>query len=261
MAEEKLFFDTIKEDRGPYFVEYKPPIASCRFATLSLVYPHRVDPATVAKTVETELNQWLTRFPIPLMVSAFDEKGDLYRLEGVRPSNHAIGFLDPITKRVRIFWELLENDQIPSDALDTNYLKTVYSNVGYRTSEDLARESRENIKRLRIGWAIFFVWLIIVPAILAVLEWLSPPWMTFLVMLYSLWKAFEKGMKLTGRWKKSRRELEKEKEEQDKGHHHYHCKANPEGFLRLKVENFARWERERIQSEAESLKSKEKLQP
>jgi hypothetical protein len=37
-------------------------------------------------------------------------------------------------------------------------------------------------------------------------------------------------------------------------HHHYHCERNPEGFERLKLENFERWAREEVHAEAKSLK-------
>jgi len=40
-------------------------------------------------------------------------------------------------------------------------------------------------------------------------------------------------------------------------HYHYHCERNPEGFLRLKLENFEREEREQIQNEAKALKTSE----
>jgi len=36
----------------------------------------------------------------------------------------------------------------------------------------------------------------------------------------------------------------------------YHCERNPEGFARLKVENFEREARERILKEAEVLRNK-----
>lgn len=55
---------------------------------------------------------------------------------------------------------------------------------------------------------------------------------------------------VTGLKKRSKRMEEKEREETEMRHHHYHCKKNPEGFMRLKIENFERAEMERIQKES-----------
>ncbi len=33
-----LYFDRIKEHRGSYFIEYEPPVANSKFATLNLIF-------------------------------------------------------------------------------------------------------------------------------------------------------------------------------------------------------------------------------
>ena len=258
MVVEKLFFVALKEDRGWYFVEYRPPITSYRFATLNVVVPDTVGVARVADAMETELKLWLARYPIPLMVSSFDGKGNLYNLMTVRASSHLIGFIDKTSQEMCLFWRLLEDKEIPDDALDTNYLRKIYSNIPYKTQDDLKRESAEHVRQLRIGWTIVFVWAVIVPAVVAILKWASPPWVAVLVLVYSLWKAVVKALKMLGKWKKSPREIEKEEEERRMRHHHYHCERNTEGFSRLKLENFEREERENILDEARKLKSSDR---
>lgn len=37
-------------------------------------------------------------------------------------------------------------------------------------------------------------------------------------------------------------------------HHHYHCKRNPDGFMRLKVENIEREEIDRIREEFQEIR-------
>lgn len=256
MTVEKVFFDSVKEDRGWYFVEYSPPIPSYRFATLNLVVPEDSDGTQVARAMEDELTRWLKRYPIPLMVSAFDGKGDLYNLTEVRSCGHLIGYSDGSNQEIRHFWRLLKDSEIPDDALDSSYLKEIYSNIGYKTSDDLQRESKKRVRDLRIGWIIVFIWAVVVPGIVAILEWASPAWVAALVLIYSLWKAVVKALKMLGKVKKSSRELKEEKEERRIRHHHYHCEQNPEGFLRLKLENFKRRQRARIQEEADLLKEK-----
>ena len=39
-------------------------------------------------------------------------------------------------------------------------------------------------------------------------------------------------------------------------HYFYHCERNPEGFMRLKVENFEREAKERTLKEVEALRNK-----
>jgi hypothetical protein len=39
-------------------------------------------------------------------------------------------------------------------------------------------------------------------------------------------------------------------------HYFYHCERNPDGFARLKVENFEREAKERILKEVEALRNK-----
>jgi len=75
-----------------------------------------------------------------------------------------------------------------------------------------------------------------------------------MVLSFSLWKALVKALKLLGKWKESPQALNVQEEERRMRHHHYHCELNPEGFMRLKIENFERKERERIQNEAKGLK-------
>jgi len=74
-----------------------------------------------------------------------------------------------------------------------------------------------------------------------------------LVLAYGLLKAVIQWLKMTGRWKKSVKEIAKDADDLRMRHHHYHCERNPDGFLRLKVENFDRESREQVKKEAELI--------
>jgi len=76
------------------------------------------------------------------------------------------------------------------------------------------------------------------------------------VLLYSLSQAFRTARKLFWHLEPSKSEKEKAEKELTMGHYYYHCERNPEGFARLKVENFEREARERIVKEAEALRNK-----
>ncbi len=251
---DQLFFEAIKEDRGWYFVEYRPPITGHQFATLAVVVLE-VDRARedIAATMEADLVIWLERYPVPVMVSAFDDTGSVIALDGSRQCDHLIGYIDSRTNRVVREWRLLANDELPKDALDVSYLRKVYAGVPVKTKQQLREQALAKGKQLRVGWWIVVVWAVVVPAAAAILEWWSD-WLGLVVLVYGLYKAVEKALRLMGKWPKSKAEAQKEANEARMRHHHYHCERNPEGFERLKLENFERWAREDIKKEAQSLR-------
>ncbi|MGE0645053.1 MAG: hypothetical protein AB7P24_15425 [Nitrospira sp.] len=251
---EELFFETMKEDRGWYFVEYHPPKSGFQFATLTIVVlaidRTRED---IATTMESELIIWLERYPIPIMVSALDDTGTVVDLSNHRPCNRLIGYIDARTNKVVQEWRLLANDELPRDALNTSYLREVYADIPFKTKQQLRTQALEKAKQLRLGWWLVFIWAVVVPAGVAVLEYWSD-WLGLVVLGYSLYKAVEKALRLLGKWPKSKDELQKDAEETRMRHHHHHGECNPEGFERLKLENFERWARKNIQNEAQALR-------
>lgn len=252
---DQLFFEATKEDRGWCFVEYRPPISGYQFATLQVIVLETTKTTEdIAATMEAELVVWLERYPVPIMVSAFDDTGSVISLKGHRPCNHLIGFIDSKTQKVVREWRLLTNDELPKDALDVSYLRKIYEGIPFKTKQHLREGALKEAKRLRLGWWIVFVWAVVVPAGVAILEWWSD-WLGVVVLIYSLYKAIEKALRLMGRWPKSKAEAQKEAEEARMRHHHYHCERSPEGFERLKLENLERWAREDIQKEAHALRS------
>jgi len=255
MNSERIFFKSLKEDRGWYFVEYSPPQESFRFATLDLVISDEVDKAKIVQAMQTELLGWIARYPIPLMVSAFDATGNLIYLDSIKECNSLIGFLPKGQQAVNSSWRLLKNEELPDDALNRDHLKKVYSDIPFRTNEDIECESKKYTRMLlSIRW-FFFFWAIIVPLTVLVLDKLNV-WVGWMVFAFSLWKIVVEILKQMGKWKKSQRQLDKENEKLEMHHHHYHCQKNPQAFLRLRSENFEREEREHTRKEAESLKHK-----
>jgi hypothetical protein len=251
---DQLYFEATKEDRGWYFVEYRPPISGCQFATLGVIVLNSARTREdIAAVMEGELVIWLERYPIPIMVSAFDDTGSVIDLDGNRACSHLIGYVDTRTNKVVREWRLLTNDELPTDALDASYLRKIYSDIPFKTKQQLREQALRKAKQLRLGWWVVFVWAVVVPVGVALLEWWSD-WLGRVVLMYSLYKAVEKALRITGKWPRSKAEVQKEAEEARMRHHHYHCERNPEGFERLKLENFERWAREGVHAEAKSLK-------
>lgn len=259
MKVDKLFFSSVKENRGKYFVEYSPPHHEWRFASLSLTYTEQVEPSQVAREMEEEGRHWLSRYPIPVMVSAFDESGSLIYLDDIQPESHFTCFYGEDGKKFEGHWKLLNDEDLPSQALNREYLLEVYADFKRRTSSQIKAEVEQRAKGTRLLVRLIFVWVVIIPALVAIAEFLAPQWVAVIILIYGLLKVLFKGLKMKGIIKKSKSELAKEEELRKMKHHHYHCERNPEGFIRLKLENFERMARADVKKEAEAIRSKPEL--
>jgi hypothetical protein len=251
--EEKIFFSSIKEGRGKYFVEYKPPLHGYRFATLHLVFPDEIALDDVVTGVENEGTLWFSRYPVPLMVSTFGPSGNLLDLKRVRQESHCMIYSDPGSSQIKTIWRLLKNEELPQEVLNRDRLLEIYSGVPHRTSKEIEADAKEHVQSMRVGWYAVFLWVVVGPTAFLVLEYFGPQWLATVIFLYGLYRATVKAFKMTGRWKKSKAEFVEEEEDRLMRHHHYHCMRNPEAFLRLKVENFEREAGEEARRELESL--------
>ena len=248
---EKLYFDEIKEKDGLCLVEYGPPAFGQQFATLSITYIENVATDEVIRNMEKQAYLWLSRYPIALMVSAFDKSGDLISLTGVKESNHlTVAMRDG---EFESYWRLLKNNEFPKENLDQKYLVSVYKDVGYRTQSGITESVKKDAKYKRLLNKMFLIWAVFIPALIAIVEFFSPTWLAFIALAYSFWKALQQWLVMTRRKEKSAKDIMEEQEELRKAHHHFHCEQNPEAFEHLKMENFQRSEREAIKNDFDSL--------
>jgi hypothetical protein len=150
---------------------------------------------------------------------------------------------------------LLKNDQIPQLALDEAYKGQVYSELSYRTGADINSLNKSR-KRAKIKSVILLVvWLSVIPAAIAFLGWANPIFST-IALLYSLYKATGKFLIITGKKKPSEKDKKKQKKQMQMEHYYYHCTLNPEGFRRLKQENYEKEAQSKVLSEVKELKGK-----
>lgn len=256
---EKLYFEPIKEHRGSYFVEYQPPIAGQDFACLNLVFPGTEESSEVAALMEKELRHWLSRYPVPLMIWAWDSKEDMITPEG-QSETCLVGWSVPGTGEVGHSWNIDDLTAFQKSAPPHPDWRTIYADVPFRTDAQVKADAMQKLlergKQVRILKIIFVTWVAVIPASLAVVEFLGPQWLGYIVLGYSLWKAWRAGMKIWGHSKPTPREEEKAEKQRKMDHYFYHCELNPDGFSRLKIENFEKDSRERIRKEAEQIAGK-----
>jgi hypothetical protein len=251
---DELRFEPLRQGRGWYFVEYSPPLPNYRFSTLRVVVVDEQPAGRIAEVMENEATAWLRRYPIPLMVSAFNPVEDLIDLSSVRPCNHLMAVARGPDHKPTFHWRLLSNDELPEYALDRSLIANLFAALKWKSGRQINEQAEAEIQRLRLGWWMVFLWAVVVPLIVAILEWWSDL-LGLAVLAYSFGKAIVHALRLTGKLPKAAAQSKKEAEELRARHHDYHCVQNPAGFERLKAENFDRWSRERTRATASTLAS------
>lgn len=254
---EEVIFNSLKEHRRDYFVEYCPPRAGNSFATINLVFLKQTSVEKVAAAMETELHTWMVRYNVPTMVSGFDDTGSVIALTGARSGNHLVGWSGGEQGNLNQSWKRTDLDSyLKAHPLTTN-LRLIYSDIPFRTKKEVGQTSAKRIAEMRIQnrnlRLVLIVWLGGVPLIAATLQYLAPAWVSLVIYLYSFFKAYQTWRKITGRAKPSKRNIEKAEKERKMRHYYYHCERNPAGFSRLKLENFDEDERVAIRREASEI--------
>jgi len=258
MRHEELEFSSMKEHRGWYFVEYHPLCVDW-LSTLDVVVLGIENEERVAVAMEAEARTWIARYPSPLMVSAFDETGDLISLNNIRGCDHIMAYSDAVSGELRLEWRLVSEAEVQGKLATDEERLMVFADVPHTRTSAASRErefrafarSVRTSRRLVLVWLI--VWLSVIPAGWAILEWAGPRWLGLVVLVYSLFKAAQQFLKLVGVWRPSRREQEADEKRRRMEEYFEECEGNPEGFERLKTENLEREARERTKNEAREL--------
>jgi hypothetical protein len=176
-------------------------------------------------------------------------------LEPLKSSNHLVG-RRKTNGRLHSVWGTFETDELPP--LTPEVLRSIYHDISFRTATEIRAKSEEHLTRtkssIRLAIALLILWLVVIPVAVELLGFANPV-IGIIVLLYSLWKAFVQLMKLLGKWPENRREKLQSDKKRLMEHYFWHCERNPEGFQRIKFENFDREERERTAREASPPKN------
>lgn len=254
MSDAGYVFQTIKESRDSYFIEYSPARAGNYSALLALVFTEMPAIEEIASIMEQEARVWVQRYPVPVMVTAYSDTDDVISIKEMMGCDDLIAL--PMDDEVSLHWKLLKNEEFPSGSLLENQLRKLYEGLPCTTLSDRKRAAIASARFRRIGFTLIALWGIIVPAAVALFG-LASPILGGIVIAYSIGKAVLQTLKMLGYVRRSEREKEQAKEDLRMRHHHYHCERNPEGFMRLKAENFEREVREDIHREAAELKQRQ----
>lgn len=254
-----LYFDGIKEHRGSYVVEYRPPVADNQFATLNLIFLEQVSWERVTKLLDTEVRLWMARYPVPLMVFACDDKEDT-----LRPTNSEgdclVAWLTPASGEIVQSWSISDLSHFLAQVPPHRDWRTIYTDVPVRTNSEVKAEaykkSSEISRNSRFLKIALILWIAVIPAGYAIFEFLGPEWLGLIGLVFVLWKALKAALRIWGRVEPSAREAAQAETRNRMEHYFYHCERNPAGFLRLMSENLVSDARERVRKEAHDLSAK-----
>lgn len=256
---EILHFESIKEERESYFVEYQPPVANEKFAMLNLIFPTEVLWERVKELLDEEVEHWLERYSVPLMVWAWDEKEDIIRPPN-RDGDCLVAWTGADSGEVMKSWNIEDLDDFLKEAPCHPDWRTIFVDIRVRTHAEVKSEARDRLleqKRQNRLLRIFLtLWLAVIPAGYVVFEFFGPEWLGLIGLVFVVWKALKTSLRMWNLTKASGIE-EKEREKRTKMEHYfYHCERNPEGFFRLKTENFREEARERVREEAKDMRGR-----
>jgi fatty acid desaturase len=174
-----------------------------------------------------EMDRWLARYRVPLMVSAFDAVENVVRPNGKDNDAFLVGWHAPDTGEITSSWKLDELPPYLKQATSNPDWRSIYTDIPFRTQTQVTanaeKEARKSQKQNRILKAIFILWLAAIPAAWAIIQYVGPEWLALVVLLYSLWRAWLTWVKLLGHVKTFRSEEEKAEKQRKMDHYFYHC--------------------------------------
>ncbi len=247
--------NTIKEDRGNYFVEYRPADVASYLAMLNLVFPETAPGlATVADLMERELDHWLRRYRVPTMVYAWDAVENQITPAEFTGDSPLVGYFDEGKDRVVKHWGLISDGELPQEQRRADYQAHAYKDLPFRLQsevrESAIRKARPTARAVRT--IAFFV---VGFPILIELVSLGVPWLGHLLAFISIAAGLLHVSRTMGWLKPSKNRKERADEELRKDHYFYHCERNPAGFDRLIQENMERELLEKTKTEAVRVKN------
>jgi len=208
-----------EETRDWYFVQYHP-LSFGDFANLQLTITiENADKNDVTAAMEKEAEIWLNLYPVPLLVSAFDNTEMLYDFSGIKEQNILMGFLNA-GRKIRLYWRPLKKDEEnPNKDLSKEYLDNLYLDFSFTTDAEYNADKKKRRQQIERGLILFlflpFVIVVIYESFIYFNKFLS-----LLAFLYILYKAVQKALRFAGMWPKSKRGEEKEREERLKEHYY-----------------------------------------
>ncbi|EOD9423252.1 hypothetical protein ACJ5M9_004979, partial [Vibrio campbellii] len=245
-------FENVREKRKGYYVSYTPKFVSDKIddstAVLSVRLLGDFSLEECKEISEKEFKYWIQRFDVPLQVIPAYENDSSKRISSITGNGYICGVSPEIFR-----WGGFLEGELAESMPDNDTLKLIYKDLPSKNSEDAERDLKQRIQGISaIKWITLFT-AVLIPALIAFLGWSHPLFSAF-ALIVAWYKCADKWLSLTGRKIKTESELAKEKDNRLKEHHHYHCKLNPDGFAKLKLENFKASREQKLKDKLKGMK-------
>lgn len=254
-----ILWEKIKEPRDGYYVEYVPPRSDMWLATLNLSFLSKPPIDKIIALLEAEFKCWAEKYPVPLMASAFDDTDSLISLSPNKAFNSICGFYDTATKQLKSSWQLMKDQEFPAELKTKKHLQDVYEGIPARTEKEIKADVAVRVRQIRTAKHVLlffaFIWLIVIPLVIKYFED-QYVWVATILLFISFIQPTIKWLKLAGYIKPSEREKRDAEKELKMKHYFYHCEKNPDGFMRLKIENFDSETKENNKKQMDDLQKK-----
>ncbi|MBI5353085.1 MAG: hypothetical protein HZB50_10645 [Chloroflexi bacterium] len=243
-----------EEIRGWYFVQYYPPSFD-KYAHLQLTITiENAVKNDIITAMEKEAEIWFNQFPVPLLVSAFDNTETPFDFSEIKEQNILMGLVNN-ERKLCLYWSPLKNEENLNNDLSKEYIDSLYSGFSFTTGVEYDTDRKKRRQQIETGFVLFLLLPFAITVIYESFIYFNG-FFSLLAFLYILYKAVRKSLDFVGIRPKSKREKDKEIEERLKEHYYYYCKNNPEGFERLRSESIEKMAKEAVKKEAEALRIK-----
>jgi hypothetical protein len=152
---DEIWRDEQKEHRGSNFVTYQPADSPTSFACVDLVFHEKI-PAfgEIRRSMEQEMKLWLTRFPVPVIISSFDATGSFIHLPEDDGGSTLMAYIDPQTGVITKRWGLFEKSEMPMYQMTAEYFTEVYRGVPFRRAQAVREAVEIEHRKQLVGFRI-----------------------------------------------------------------------------------------------------------
>lgn len=120
---EKIY-NEITENKGIYRAVYRPiNLKKQYFAHLDLYFNEIPSNEEIVHFMEKELGEWVTKFPLPVMVMASDENDEVISLSDLKPQNYLMGYFNSTKNEVIKKWGNLDKMKYLTNSIVVKTLK------------------------------------------------------------------------------------------------------------------------------------------
>ncbi|PYL74516.1 MAG: hypothetical protein DMF26_10705 [Verrucomicrobia bacterium] len=136
-------------------------------------------------------------------------------------------------------WKTFADSELPRELISADRLDEIYKSIPSRSADEVRNQARAKAKTLKRAATLISVFIIGIPLAVEILSF-GITWIGYVVAGVSILVGLYKTAKTFSWIKPSERQKRVAEKRQKMEHYFYHCERNPEGFMRLKVENFER---------------------